>query len=178
MSLLPNLFLNFSFHYSQTRPGGWHEVEMPAGTEPFVRDQPSGDPSLTAPFLLNRHVFSGRSVPNRVAPPGTLAPAWDLDVQVWDRQGRTAVEWSRAFPCDAPVATFGETNCVRSEETIRGTTVSVTTVMSFRWHVTSYYIERGEQMVILRYLSSEMDQPPAEVTDETLRGIVRSIGLD
>ena len=97
---------------------------MPAGTHPYVIGQPNAGPALTAPFLLDRHVFTAR-------PPqewsgtatGILAPAWDLDVQVWDRQGRTAVEWAGAFPCDDPSVTLGGTNCVRSSQTIRGSSI-------------------------------------------------------
>jgi hypothetical protein len=180
LRLLPNLFRNQSYGYNLTIPGGWREVQMPVGTEPFVRDQPSGDPSLNSPFLLDRHVFTARPAQDWVAPAGNLAPAWDLDVQVWNRQGRTALEWSQAFPCGAPVA-LGDTRCVRSEETIHGTTATVTTVLSFRWHITSYYFERGDQMVILRYMYSEMSKPPLGVlpgvAEETLQQIVRSIGL-
>jgi hypothetical protein len=180
VSLVPNAVRNPAFGYNLVIPGDWREVQMPVGSEPFVRDQSGGDPSLTSPFLLDRHVFTARPAQEWVAPAGNLAPPWDLDVQVWDRQGRTALEWSRAFPCGAPVA-LGDTNCVQSEETIRGTTVPVTNVLSFRWHVTSYYLERGDQMVILRYMYSEMTPPPLGVlpgvAEDTLKGIVRSIGL-
>jgi hypothetical protein len=176
VTLLPNAVRNPSFGYNLFIPGDWREAQMPPGTEPFVRDQPNADPTLTAPFLLDRHVFTARSPEEWVAA-GILAPAWDLDVQVWDRQGRTAVEWSRGFPCDAPVAIFGSTNCVQRTETIRGVTVVVTTVYSFRWHITSYYLERGDQMLILRYMPSEMNPPPPGVSEGTLEAIVRSIGL-
>jgi hypothetical protein len=177
--LLPNGIRNPAFGYNLTIPGNWREVRMPSGTDPFVIGRPSG-PSLTAPFLLDRRVFTARS-PEEWSAAGILAPAWDLDVQVWDRQGRTTPEWARAFPCDDPSVTLGETHCVQTEETIRGTTAAVTTVASFRWHITSYYIESGDRMVILRYMYSEMSQPPGGVLpgamDETLKGIVRSVGL-
>jgi len=149
---------------------------MPVGTNPFVIGRPSGGPALTAPFLLDRHVFTARS-PEQWSAAGVVAPAWDLDVQVWDRQGRTAIEWARAFPCDDPSVTLGETRCIQSEETIRGVTVAVTSVASFRWRITSYYFQRGDRMLILRYLSSEMVAPPPGVTEDTLMRIVKSIGL-
>jgi len=173
--LLPNGIRNPAFGYNLTIPGNWREVRMPAGTDPFVIGRPGG-PSLTAPFLLDRRVFTARS-PQDWSAAGVIAPAWDMDVQVWDRQARTAIEWARTFPCDDPSVSLGDTNCVQSEEVIRGTTVVVTTVYSFRWHITSYYLERGDRILILRYLYSEMSQPPAGVTEETLKGIVRSIGL-
>jgi hypothetical protein len=87
------------------------------------------------------------------------------------------MEWAGAFPCDDPSVTLGDTRCVQGSETIRGETAVVTTVYSFRWHVTSYYVERGDRMLILRYMYSEMVQPPDGVTEETLKQIVRSIGL-
>jgi hypothetical protein len=174
--LLPNGIRNPAFGYNLTTPGNWREVQMPLATGPFVVGTPNGDPSLTAPFLLDRRLFTARS-PQEWSAAGVLAPAWDLDVQVWDRQGRTATEWGRAFPCNDPSVTLGQTNCVQRADTIRGETVVVTTVYSFRWHVTSYYLERGDRMLILRYIYSEMIQPPAGVTEATLEGIVHSIGL-
>jgi hypothetical protein len=173
--LLPNGVRNPAFGYNLTIPGNWREVRMPAGTEPFAIGRPSG-PSLTAPFLLDRRVFTARS-PQEWSAAGVLAPAWDMDVQVWDRQAHTAIEWARAFPCDDPAVTLGQTNCIQSEETIRGMTVAVTSVASFRWHITSYYFQQGDRMLILRYMASEMVQPPPGVTRETLDGIIRSIGL-
>jgi len=176
LRLVPNLLRNQSFGYNLTVPGDWREVQMPAGAAPFVIGRPNGGPSLTAPFLLDRRVFTARS-PQQWSAAGILAPAWDLDVQVWDRQGQTAAEWARAFPCDDPSVNLGETRCVAESDTIRGVTAVVTTVYSFRWHITSYYLERGDRMLILRYMYSEMTEPPAGVTEETLKGIVRSIGL-
>jgi hypothetical protein len=174
--LLPNGIRNPDFGYNLTIPGNWREVRMPVGTGPFVVGAPNGDPSLTAAFLLDRRVFTARS-PQEWSAAGVLAPAWDFDVQVWDRQGRTAMEWARAFPCDDPSVSLGQTDCVQRSDTVRGVTAVVTTVASFRWHVTSYYLERGDRMLILRYMSSEMVQPPAGVTEATLDGIVHSIGL-
>ncbi len=174
--LLPNGVRNPAFGYNLTIPGNWREVQMPVGAGPFVVGAPNGDPSLTAPFLLDRHVFTARS-PQEWSAAGGLAPAWDLDVQVWDRQGRTATEWARAFPCDDPSVALGDTRCVQGSEAIRGEAAVVTTVYAFRWHLTSYYLQRGDRMLILRYMYSEMVQPPAGVTEETLKQIVRSIGL-
>jgi hypothetical protein len=174
---LPTIVRNPAFGYNLTMPGDWREAQMPPGSEPFVRVRAEGEPSLTAPFLLDRRVFTARSPQEWRAPADPFAPAWDLDVQVWDRQGRTALEWSRAFPCATTMVTLGDTNCVPGTETIRGLTVVTTTVISFRWHVTSYYFEHGDQMLILRYMYSEMVPPPAGVTEETLKRIVGMIGL-
>src|SRR5437762_536130 len=55
--LLPNSIRNPAFAYNLTIPGNWREVRMPSGTDPFVIGRPSG-PSLTAPFLLDRRVFT------------------------------------------------------------------------------------------------------------------------
>jgi hypothetical protein len=177
-TLLPNGFRNPAFGYNLTVPGNWREVQMPVGNRPFVIGGPNGGPSLTAPFLLDRRVFTARSPQewSGIAS-GVVAPAWDLDVQVWDRQGRTALEWALVFPCNDPSVTLGETSCAQRSDTIRGVPAVVTTVYSFRWHVTSYYLERGDRMLILRYMYSEMVQPPDGVTEETLKQIVRSIGL-
>ncbi len=176
-TLVPNLVRNDAFGYNLTMPGDWSEVRMPPGALPYVIGRPNASPALTAPFLLDRHVFTARSPREWSGAAGVVAPAWDLDVQVWDRQGRTAIEWARAFPCDDPSVSLGQTNCIQSEETIRGVTVAVTSVASFRWHITSYYFQRGDRMLILRYLSSEMVAPSPGVTEDTLKKIIESIGL-
>jgi len=177
---LPNGIRNPAFGYNLTIPGEWREAQMPPGTEPFVPDRPNTGPALTAPFLLDRRVFTARSPQEWVLITSTnLAPAWDFDVQVWDRQGRTALEWSRTFgPCDPAVPIFGITGCAQRTETIRGGSFVVTTVSTFRGpQTTSYYLERGDQMLILRYWSDPNVAPPPGVTEATLEGIVRSIGL-
>src|SRR5438093_11399573 len=176
---LPNLVRNEAFGYNLMIPGEWHEAQMPPGTEPFVRDRPTADPALTAPFLLDRRVFTGRATWDWVAPTDNRAPAWDLDIQVWDRQGRTALEWSRTFgPCDPAVPVYGTSGCALRTETIHGGSFVVTTVSTFRGpQTTSYYLERGDQMMILRYWSDPNATPPPGVTEATLEGIVHAIGL-
>jgi hypothetical protein len=153
---------------------------MPPGTQPFVPDRESASPSLTAPFLLDRHVFTARPAQEWVTLTNVIvAPAWDLDVQMWDRQGRTVLEWARTFgPCNLGFPTYGTTDCVQTTGTIRGTTFVKTTVSTFHGpQTTSYYLERGDQMMILRYWTDPNIAPPAGVTDATLEDIVHSIGL-
>jgi hypothetical protein len=152
---------------------------MPAGTEPFVTDRPNG-PSLTAPFLLERRVFTARPPWDWVAlTTVNVAPTWDLDVQVWDSQGRTALEWSRTFgPCDPAVPNYGISGCTQRTEVIRGGTFVVTTISAFHGpQITSYYLDRGDRMLILRYSTDSNVAPPPGVTGATLEGIVHSIGL-
>ena len=176
--LLPNGIRNPAFGYNLTIPGNWRETRMPAGTEPFVRDRPSAVPSLTAPFLLDRHVFTARPAQEWVALTTVdMAPAWDLDVQVWDRQGRTALEWATFGPCNG-VRSYGTTGCVQTTETIHGTTFVKTTISTLLGpQTTSYYLERGDQMLILRYWIDPNIAPPPGVASATLEGIVHSIGL-
>jgi hypothetical protein len=178
VTLLPNGVRNPAQGYNLTIPGNWREAQMPPGTEPFVPDRPARPLSLTAPFLLDRHVFTARSTQEwRVS--GDAPPVWDLDVQVWDRQGRSAVDWSLTFgPCDHSVANYGPTACVERTETIRGVAVVVTTLYTLHGpQATSYYLERGDQMLILRYWTDPSVVSPEGVTETTLEGIVHSIGL-
>jgi hypothetical protein len=177
---VPNGIRNPAFGYNLTIPGEWHEANMPSGTAPFVADRPNASgPSLSAPFLLDRKVFTARSPYEWVLTTDNAVPAWDLDVQVWDRQGRTALEWSRMFgPCDPPVPNYGISHCTQRTEVIRGGTFLVTTVTTFRGpQTTSYYLDRGDQMLILRYSTDPGVAPPSGVTPATLEGIVHSIGL-
>jgi hypothetical protein len=180
VSLVPNAIRNTAFGYNLTIPGEWRETKMPAGTEPFVPDRQGASPSLTAPFLLDRQVFTARPPQEWVGIPTiNMAPAWDLDVQVWDRQGRSAQEWSLTFgPCDHARVNYGPAGCVERTETIRGVTTVATTVSTISGSETiSYYLERGDQMLIVRYWTDPNVAPPAGVTNVTLEGIVRSIGL-
>lgn len=177
MTFVPNSVQNPAFGYNLTIPGDWREAQMPPGFEPFRHGRTA--PQLVAPFLLDRHLFTARSSRDWVHVTDSMAPAWDLDVQVWDRQGRTALEWSETFgPCEPGVVTLGISTCARRTETIRGSTFTVTTVSTLRGsQTTSYYLERGDQMLILRYWTDPTVEPPAGVTEATLEGIVRSIGL-
>jgi len=180
VAFLQTVIRNLQFGYNLTIPGEWRQTQMPPGTEPFVRDRPSAIPSLTAPFLLDRHVFTARPAQEWVAlTTVNMAPAWDLDVQVWDRQGRTALEWATSFgPCSFDVRNYGTTGCVQTTETIHGTTFVKTTISTFLGpQTTSYYLERGDQMLILRYWIHPNVAPPPGVTTATLEGIVHSIGL-
>jgi hypothetical protein len=180
LSLLPNLYRNQAYGYNVTIPGEWREAQMPPGTEPFVPARQGASPSLTAPFLLDRHVFTARPAQDWVTlTTVNMAPAWDLDVQVWDRQGRSAQEWSLTFgPCDHTRVNFGPAGCVERTETIRGVRAVATTVSTISGsETTSYYLERGDQMLILRYWTDPNIAPPPGVTNVTLEGIVHSIGL-
>src|SRR5438046_818697 len=81
LTLVPNLFRSEAFGYNLVIPGDWREVPMPAGTHPYVIGQPNAGPALTAPFLLDRHVFTARPPQEwSGTAPGILAPAGDLDV--------------------------------------------------------------------------------------------------
>ena len=177
--LVPNGIRNPAFGYNLTIPGEWHEAQMPLGSGPFASDRPNAGPSLTAPFLLDRKVFTARSPYEWVLTTNNAVPAWDLDIQVWDRQGRTALDWSRTFgPCDPAIPVFGITGCTQRTEVIRGGTFVVTTVSTFRGpQTTSFYLDRGDQILILRYSSDPNVTPPPGVTEATLLGIVHSIGL-
>jgi hypothetical protein len=180
MTFVPNSVQNPAFGYNLTIPGEWRETQMPPGTQPFVPDRQSASPSLTAPFLLDRHVFTARPAHEWVTlTTVNMAPAWDLDVQVWDRQGRSAQEWSLTFgPCDHTRANYGPVGCAERMETIRGVTAVATTVRSITgWETTSYYVERGDQMLILRYGTDPTVAPPPGVTHATLESIVHSVGL-
>jgi hypothetical protein len=181
ISFLQTVIRNERFGYNLTIPGVWRETARAIGAEPIAVERPSASPALTAAFLLDRRVFTARSPEDWVLPPGSAAtaPAWDLDVQVWDRQRRTAEEWSLTFgPCDHSKVTFGPSACTETTETIRGVTAVLTTVSNLRGSQTiSYYIEHGDQMLILRYWTDPNVTPPDGVTKATLEGIVRSIGL-
>jgi hypothetical protein len=150
--------------YNLVIPSNWREVSY------FI-------PTST-PFLIARRIYTARGSDAGVLTMTEDAPAWDLDVQIWDRQGRSPLEWSRTFGnCGSQEVSFA-TSCQTRSDVLRGMLVVVTT-SSFmgRSDTTSYYVAHGDRMLILRYQADQTVTPPPGVTTDVLEGVIRSIGL-
>jgi hypothetical protein len=168
VSLLPNAYRNEAYGYDLTVPGNW-------------RIQDHSIVGRSDPSLLDRVEFTAWSteqwrtlVGSRY---GLIAP-WDLIVEVRERNGFSASDWARTDGCGA--------GCDASETVVRQTPIFVASwpivlqqgaqgTRALRMH--AFYIERGERILILRYAGGDLVEPPSGVSEATLEGIVRSIGL-
>jgi hypothetical protein len=168
VSLLPNAYRNEAYGYNLTVPGNWR-VQNPSVV------------GRSEPGLLDRVEFTAWSaeqwralVESRY---GLIAP-WDLIIEVRERNSFSASDWARTDGCGA--------GCDTSETVVRQTPIFVASwpivlergpqgTRTLRMH--AFYIERGERILILRYAGGDLVEPPSGVTEATLEGIVRSIGL-
>ena len=164
---VPIAYRNQAYGYNLVIPGEWHDVQIQI-------------PPQRAGGLLDRQVFTGRAASDWLMVTDTTAAAWDLDVQVWDRRGLSATEWSYTLgPCDHAVVSFGG-HCQSTTGRVGGVDAIITTVGvgGNPAYTVSYYIERGDRILILRYVINTNAAPPAGVNEETLQRIVASLGLD
>jgi hypothetical protein len=127
------------------------------------------------PSLLDRVEFTARTPEEWQLLVGSrldLIAPWDLFVEVHDRNGFAAMDWARSDGC-------GRNPCVVSE-----TTLSQSPAYVASWSATTslemhaYYIERGDRMLILRYVTGPGSEGPHGVTERTLEQIVGSIALN
>ena len=154
-----NVYRSDAFGYGIVLPADWQVAPVIQGRKP-----PAGE--------LQRVEFTGRT-PGEwtlAVGPGLLVP-WDLVIEVHERRGVSAMDWARADGC-------GVNACVTGQTTIGGSpayAASWPVSPSLRMH--SYYVERGERMLILRYVTGPDSEGPHGVTERTLEQIVGSIAL-
>lgn len=156
---VPILVRSPELGYNLWLPGDWRET---AATGP------------TTPGLVSRRVFTARSSEEeaRVGTAGQV-PAWDLTVEIWERQGRSALQWAGSDLCVAP------TSCGISPMTLRGASAvqaKVPATPSSRY-VRGIYVERGDRILILRFVVDPDVERPSGVTEDTFDQIVAKIGL-
>lgn len=166
---LPNVYRNTQFNL--VLPAWFHETPAPAGI-------PSD------PALIDRRVFSART-DGRVAPVGEFLP-WDLIVEVYRRDGRSLADWVVALGCRPAVPT-GDGSCISEPRVIRGATAVVATrsvrnarsaaADTFVVDRKTYVVDRGDQVLVLRYYVGNESDRPTDVNEATLQTIVDSLGL-
>src|SRR6267378_4856524 len=92
----------------------------------------------------------------------SLIVPWDVVLEVHERRDVLAMDWARADGC-------GVNPCVTGQATIGGSpayAASWSVSPSLRMH--AYYVERGERMLILRYVTGPGSEGPHGVTERTL----------
>ncbi len=160
ISPVPNLYRDLQFNYNLVLPAWFHESQAVAGLP-------------SEPTLLERKIFTARSDADE-ARFGQFRP-WDLFVEVYRREGRSLEEWAGALGCDrsGPV---GASTCAVTPTRIRGAEAVVGT-RGAPLAGKIYVIDRGDQVLVLRYgIGDESNRPP-DVTEATLEEIIRSLGL-
>src|SRR5256885_1992044 len=154
-----NVYRSDAFAYGIVLPADWQVAPVIEGRTP-----PAGE--------LQRVELTGRTTDEwtLAVGPGLLVP-WDLVIEVHERRGVSAMDWARGDGC-------GANPCVTGQTTIGGSpayAASWPVSPSLRMH--SYYVERGERMLILRYVTGPDSEGPHGVTERTLEQIVGSIAL-
>jgi hypothetical protein len=157
-----DVYRNDTFGYGIVLPAGWQFApRVQGGGTP-----PTGE--------LHRVEFTGQTLdewPHGWIPTLRVAP-WDVVVEVHERRGVLAMDWARADGC-------GANPCVTGQTTIGGSPAYVASwsvAPSLRMH--AYYVERGERILILRYVTGPGAEGPHGVTEQTLEQIVGSIALN
>jgi hypothetical protein len=156
-----NVYRNDAFGYGIVLPAGWWQATA------LIQGRPprAGE--------LHRVEFTGRTPDEWISAvgPGLVVP-WDVVVDVHERRGVLAMDWARADGC-------GANPCVTSQTTIGGSpayAASWSLSPSLQMH--AYYVERGDRILILRYVTGPGSEGPHGVTERTLEQIVGSIALN
>jgi hypothetical protein len=165
---LPNAYRNTQFNYNLVLPAWFHETRYPGGAPPNTP-------------LLQQKVFTARDdadearLASSVNSRGGLVLPWDLVVEVYQRGGRSLEEWAGMLGCDrsGPV---GTSTCALTTTRVHGTDALVGT-RSSPSAGKIYLIERGDQVLVLRYVLGDESDRPADVSEATLEQIIASLGL-
>jgi len=155
-----NIYRNDAFGYGIVLPADWRVAPALRGVTP-----PNGE--------LDRVEFTAQSSDEWTHLVGVdVVVPCALVVEVHDRRGVLAMDWSRVDGCGPNPCVVGETTLSQ----VPAYTASWAISPSLRMH--AYYLERGDRMLILRYLTGPDAAGPHGVTERTLQEMVGSITLD
>ena len=159
-----NVYRSDALGYGISIPGDWR-----------VQDSSRLGLGRSDPSLLDRVEFTSRTPEEWQLLVGVrldLIAPWDVSVEVHDRNGFAAMDWARSDGCGRNACVVGETTLGQSPAYVASWPVT----SSLRMH--AYYIERGDRMLILRYVTEPGSEGPHGVTEQTLEQIVGSIALN
>jgi hypothetical protein len=155
-----NVYRSDAFGYGIVLPADWRVAPPLRGRRLPVSE-------------LERVEFTRQSADEWVLAVGSgLVVPWDVVVEVHERRGILAMDWARADGC-------GPNPCVTGQTTIAGSPAYVASWSaspSLRMH--AYYVERGDRILILRYVTGPASEGPHGVTERTLEQIVGSLALN
>ncbi|HEV8468605.1 MAG TPA: hypothetical protein VGR46_03270 [Candidatus Limnocylindria bacterium] len=159
-----NVYRSDAFGYGIVIPGDWRVIAPALPSPLHGRTPPDG--------ALDRVEFTGLTPNEWTAASGAnLIVPWDVVIEVHERRGILAMDWARTDGC-------GSNPCVTGQTTIGGSPAYVASWSvspSLRMH--AYYIERGDRMLILRYVTGPGTEDPRGITERTLEQIVGSLAL-
>ncbi len=158
---LPIMYHNEQFNYNLVVPAWFHQTAS------------TGSPS--SPSLLGSVVFTARSEADEAQfSRGQLHP-WDLIVEVYRRGDLSVEQWAANLGCGASGQTASRT-CGSAPSVINGVHMLVVTYAD-PMPGKMYLVERGEQLLVLRYNLGDESNRPQDVTQLTLDQIITSLGL-
>jgi hypothetical protein len=155
---LPNLYRNPTIGYNLAVSGQFRKVVDVIATPPV-----SG--------LLYRERYTVRPVDEdqaAVAQYGSLPP-WDFVVEIYEGRATTPGNRARLDGC-------GE-ECVTTQTTIRQEPTLAATWNAGVLQIHAYYIDRGNQVLVLKYATGPEQARPPSVNESDLQRIVETIGL-
>jgi hypothetical protein len=154
-----NVYRSDAFGYGIVLPENWRVAPPVPG-----RTAPTGQ--------LDRVEFTSQTPEEwtRAVGVGLVVP-WDVVVEVRERRGALARDFAQADGCGANPCVASETTLSQSPAYIASWPISA----SLRMH--AYYVERGDRMLVLRYVTGPGSEGPHSVTERTLQQIVDSITL-
>jgi hypothetical protein len=156
---LRNAVRNAALGYNVLLPANWRE----SGRWALV----PGDASL-----IGIATYTARSPEQELAligRYGALAKLpWDITVEMWSRNGLSALGWARTRGGCSATCTVGNAE-------IRG--VSFLTTVDAATGVHFFYVERGDRVLAFSFIVGVAAEQPAGVTQDMLEEIVRSVGL-
>jgi hypothetical protein len=159
----PNLVQNPRFGYNLTLPFWFRKSPDAEGA--FAQH-----PGLQRAGLLSVEVYTSRTSEQEqdAATAGRQFRPWDLYIEVWERQGRSAEEWARSW--------YGcASECTLTDTVLRGAPGVIAT-FGGSTRGKAYLLERGDQLLVLGYtIGSENDL--RGTSEAMLEQIITSIGL-
>jgi len=158
---VPNEYRNTQFRYNLVVPAWFHQTPI------AVAD--------SVPGLLHRAVFTARDEAAEARFAGGRFLPWDLIVEVYQRGDRTSEQWAGDLGCNRS-GPAGASTCALTPTQIHGTPAIVGT-RSAPLTGKMYLIERGDQILVLRYVLGDESNRPQDVTEATLDQIIGSLGL-
>lgn len=161
LSPVPNLYRNIEFNYNLVVPAWFHETRI--------------NQELRLPLVLDRVVFTARDEAAEARFAGGQFLPWDLIVEVYQRGDRTTQQWAGDLGCNRS-GPAGASTCALTPTQIHGTPAIVGT-RSAPLAGKMYLIERGDQILVLRYDLGDENNRPQDVTEATLDQIIGSLGL-
>jgi len=155
-----NVYRSDAFGYGIVLPENWRVAPAIPG-----RPAPTGQ--------LDRVEFTSQTSAEWIHAVGVdLVVPWDVVVEVRERRGGLARDFAQADGCGANPCVAGETTLSQSPAYAASWPISAAIRMQ------AYYVERGDRMIVLRYVTGPGSEGPYGVSERTLQQIVDTFTLD